>query len=75
MSLKLAFMKPLILNAANSLSQFKFGAWNLKWSFNYGSPEIPGKRTGIEKSGTYLKMGKTSGLTYSKFKAGAHGSD
>ncbi len=47
--------------AANSVSQFKFGAWNLKWSFNYGSPEIPVKEMELKKV-ELLGDGKTIAL-------------
>ena len=46
---EIGFYEALDPNAVNSLSQFKFGAWNLKWSFNYGSPEIPVKDLELKK--------------------------
>ena len=46
---EIGFYEALDPEAANSVSQFKFGAWNLKWSFNYGSPEIPVKELELKK--------------------------
>ena len=59
--IEISFYEALDPNAANSLSQFKFGAWNLKWSFNYGSPEIPVKELELKKV-ELLEDGKTIAL-------------
>ena len=59
--IEIGFYEALDPTAANSLSQFKFGAWNIKWSFNYGSPEIP--VDGLElKKVELLDDGKTIAL-------------
>jgi hypothetical protein len=58
---EIGFYEPLDPEAANSVSQFKFGAWNLKWSFNYGSPEIPVKELEL-KTVELLDDGKTVAL-------------
>jgi hypothetical protein len=59
--IEIGFYEALDPTAANSLSQFKFGAWNIKWSFNYGSPEIP--VDGLElKKVELLDDGKTVAL-------------
>ena len=58
---EIGFYEPLDPEAANSISQFKFGAWNLKWSFNYGSPEIPVKELELKKV-ELLDDGKTVAL-------------
>ena len=58
---EIGFYEPLDPEAANSVSQFKFGAWNLKWSFNYGSPEIPVKELELKKV-ELLDDGKTVAL-------------
>ena len=59
--IEIGFYEALDPTAANSLSQFKFGAWNIKWSFNYGSPEIP--LDGLElKKVELLDDGKTIAL-------------
>ena len=59
--IEISFYEALDPNAANSLSQFKFGAWNLKWSFNYGSPEIPVQELELKKV-ELLEDGKTIAL-------------
>ena len=59
--IEIGFYEALDPNPANSLSQFKFGAWNLKWSFNYGSPEIPVKELELKKV-ELLDDGKTVAL-------------
>ena len=59
--IEISFYEALDPNAVNSLSQFKFGAWNLKWSFNYGSPEIPVKDLELKKV-ELLEDGKTIAL-------------
>jgi len=43
------------------LLKYKFGAWNLKWSSNYGSPEIPVNDLKLEKV-ELLEDGKTIAL-------------
>jgi mono/diheme cytochrome c family protein len=58
---EIGFYEPLDPEAANSLSQYKFGAWNLKWSFNYGSLEIPVKELELKKV-ELLDDGKTVAL-------------
>ena len=58
---EIGFYEALDPEAANSVSQFKFGAWNLKWSFNYGSPEIPVKELELKKV-ELLDDGKTVAL-------------
>jgi hypothetical protein len=57
----ISFYEALDPNAANLLSQFKFGAWNLKWSHNYGSPEIPVQEMELKKV-ELLDDGKTVAL-------------
>ncbi len=47
--IEIGFYEALEPKAANSLSQFKFGAWNIKWSFNYGSQETPVKELELKK--------------------------
>ena len=46
---------------ANDLSKYKFGAWDLKWTSNYGSPEIPLNDLKLEKV-ELLEDGKTVAL-------------
>ena len=57
----IGFYQVLDPEVANSLAQFKLGAWNVKWSFNYGSPEIPVDGLEIEKV-HLLDDGKTVAL-------------
>ena len=59
--IEIGFYEALEPIAANSLSQFKFGAWNIRWSFNYGSPEIPIKELELKKV-ELLEDGKTIAL-------------
>ena len=59
--IEIGFYQSLDREMANSLAQYKLGAWNVKWSFNYGSPEIP--VDGLElKKVELLDDGKTVAL-------------
>ena len=59
--IEIGFYQSLDREIANSLDQFKLGAWSVKWSFNYGSPEIP--VDGLElKKVELLDDGKTVAL-------------
>ena len=59
--IEIGFYQSLDREIANSLTQYKLGAWNVKWSFNYGSPEIP--VGGLElKKVELLDDGKTVAL-------------
>ena len=59
--IEIGFYQSLDREIANSPDQFKLGAWNVKWSFNYGSPEIP--VDGLElKKVELLDDGKTVAL-------------
>ena len=59
--IEVEFYEPLSPAEANDLTKYKFGAWNLKWTSNYGSPEIPLKDLKLEKV-ELLEDGKTVAL-------------
>jgi hypothetical protein len=59
--IEVGFYEPLSTVEANDLSKFKFGAWDLKWTSNYGSPEIPLDDLKLEKV-ELLEDGKTVAL-------------
>ena len=59
--IEVGFYEALSPSEANDLSKYKFGVWNLKWTSNYGSPEIPVKDLKLEKV-ELLEDGKTVAL-------------
>jgi hypothetical protein len=59
--IEIGFYEPLSSAEANDLSKYKLGAWNLKWTSNYGSPEIPVNDLKLEKV-ELLEDGKTVAL-------------
>jgi hypothetical protein len=59
--IEVGFYEALSPPEANDLSKYKFGAWNLKWTSNYGSPEIPVNDLKLEKV-ELLQDGKTVAL-------------
>ena len=59
--IEIGFYESLDPQLANDLSKYKFGAWNLKWSSNYGSPEIPVNDLKLDKV-ELLQDGKTIAL-------------
>ena len=59
--IEVGFYEALDPQLANDLSKYKFGAWNLKWSSNYGSPEIPVNDLKLDKV-ELLDDGKTIAL-------------
>jgi hypothetical protein len=59
--IEIGFYEPLSSAEANDLSKYKLGAWNLKWTSNYGSPETPVGDLKLEKV-ELLEDGKTVAL-------------
>ena len=59
--IEIGFYELLSSAEANDLSKYKLGAWNLKWTSNYGSPEIPVNDLKLEKV-ELLEDGKTVAL-------------
>ena len=59
--IEVGFYEAIDPQLANDLSKYKFGAWNLKWSSNYGSPEIPVNDLKLDKV-ELLEDGKTVAL-------------
>lgn len=57
-NLEIQFNQPLEESSAKNVSNYAIKAWQLKWSQNYGSPEIPQKGFEIKKV-DLLKDGKT----------------
>lgn len=59
--IEIGFHEKLSKSKALDLTKYKLGAWNLKWSHAYGSPEIPVDELKIEKVELYGD-GKTVAL-------------
>jgi hypothetical protein len=59
--IEVGFYEPLSPVEANDLTKYKFGAWNLRWTSNYGSPETPVGDLKLEKV-ELLEDGKTVAL-------------
>lgn len=59
--IEVGFYEPLSPAEANDLTKYKFGAWNLRWTSNYGSPETPVGDLKLEKV-ELLEDGKTVAL-------------
>ena len=59
--IEVGFYESLDPQLANDLSKYKLGAWNLKWTSNYGSPEIPLDDLKLDKV-ELLEDGKTIAL-------------
>ena len=59
--IEVGFYEALSPSEANDVSKYKFGVWNLKWTSNYGSPEIPVNDLKLEKV-ELLEDGKTVAL-------------
>ena len=55
--IEIGFHEKLSKPQATDLTKYKLGAWNLKWSHAYGSPEIPVGGLELKKS-NFLMMEK-----------------
>ena len=72
--IEVGFYEALSPAEANDLSKYKFGRGNLKWTSNYGSPEIPVNDLKLEKV-ELLEDGKTSRFTCAQPAPRPYGSD
>ena len=72
--IEVGFYEALDPQLANDLSKYKFGAWNLKWSSNYGSPEIPVNDLKLDKV-ELLEDGKTVASACAQPAPRPHGAD
>jgi hypothetical protein len=59
--IEIGFHEKLSKPEASDLTKYKLGAWNLKWTHAYGSPEIPVQGLKVEKV-ELLADGKTVAL-------------
>jgi hypothetical protein len=59
--IEIGFHENLSKSEVSDLTKYKLGAWNLKWSHAYGSPEIPVQGLKIEKV-ELMDDGKTIAL-------------